>query len=144
MFYRVLLVLAVVFIVPLSGCDGLDGIIGANTVTVRLINQGDFDVDVTLYYYDHQEVEEELLVLLGDEVEYTIGDGNTRTFTQSCDDLQAIMIEDADLQIIGGIGPEANTDVLRDGDDFGCGDTIVFTFDHSDLIFDFEIDVDVE
>ena len=73
-----------------------------------------------------------------------VGDDDTRSFTQSCDDLQAIMIEDADLQIIGGIGPEANTDVLRDGDDFGCGDTIVFTFDHSDLIFDFEIEVDVE
>ena len=144
MFCRVLLVLAVVLVVPLSGCDALDDIIGGNTVTVRLVNQSDFDVDVTLYYYDHQDVDETLLVLLGDEVEYTIGDDDTRSFTQSCDDLQAIMIEDADLQIIGGIGPEANTDVLRDGDDFGCGDTIVFTFDHSDLIFDFEIEVDVE
>jgi len=141
---RVLLVLVTVLVAPLAGCDALQDIIGANTVTVRLVNEGDFDVDVTLYYYDHQEVEEALLVLLGDEVEYTIGDGNTRTFTQSCDDLQAIMISDADLQIIGGIGPEASTGVLRDGDDFGCGDTIVFTFDHSDLIFDFDVDVDVE
>ena len=36
------------------------------------------------------------------------------------------------------------TDVLRDGDEFGCGDTITFTFDHSDALFDFFITVEIE
>jgi hypothetical protein len=43
------------------------------------------------------------------------------------------MIDDADLQIVGGIGPETDTRVYRDGDDFNCGDSITFTFDHPTL-----------
>ena len=42
------------------------------------------------------------------------------------------------------MGPEANTDVLRDGDEFRCGSTIVFTFSHSAAVFDFGITTRVE
>ncbi|MCH7884473.1 MAG: hypothetical protein IIC01_04415, partial [Planctomycetes bacterium] len=52
--------------------------------------------------------------------------------------------DDADLLILGDIGPEANSDVLRDGDDFSCGDTIVFTFDHSGILVDFDVIVSVD
>jgi hypothetical protein len=45
--------------------------------------------------------------------------------------------------VVGEIGPETDTGVLRDGDDFGCGDRITFTFDHSAVIVDFDVTVDV-
>ena len=65
------------------------------------------------------------------------------TFTRDCDDLQAIMIEDADLQVLGGlITPDADTDVLRDGSDFGCGDTLTFTFSHPDIALSLNIAFD--
>ena len=35
-------------------------------------------------------------------------------------------------------------DVLRDGDDFRCGDTFVFTFDHSLVLVDFDVSVSVQ
>ena len=35
-------------------------------------------------------------------------------------------------------------DVLRDGDDFSCGDTIVFTFDHSGILVDFDVTVSID
>jgi len=74
---------------------------------------------------------------------FVIPPGGTRTFIRSCDDLQAIVLDDADLLILAGIGPETNTDVLRDGDDFRCGDLIEFTFSHSGAVFDFDVEVDV-
>jgi len=43
------------------------------------------------------------------------------------------------LLIIGGLGPETNSDVLRDNTDFSCSDTIVFTFDHTDALLDFDV-----
>jgi len=55
-------------------------------------------------------------------------------FSKDCDNLQAIIISDADLEVVG----EEDTGTLRDGDDFGCGDTIIFTFD----LIDFDITVE--
>jgi hypothetical protein len=70
--------------------------------------------------------------------------GKTETFTRDCDQLQAIVIDDTDLMVIGQLGPETDTDVLRDGDDFGCGDTLVFTFDHGPLFVDFAISTSIQ
>ncbi|UCE59506.1 MAG: hypothetical protein JSU63_18935 [Phycisphaerales bacterium] len=127
----------VVGLVFLAGCD----ILALNMVHVSLVNSSDYDVEVELYISDQQELPEVLLTELGDELQYTISAGQTVSFSRDCDELQAIMIEDADLQVIGGIGPEASTGVLRDGDDFNCGSFITFTFDHSDEILDFDITV---
>ena len=127
----------------LTGCDVLVGIILSNSTTVELVNNSDFNVDVVLYYDDTQEVPELLLVETGTRLEFTILPGQTQRFSRSCDELQAIVIDDADLRVIGGVGPEANSDVLRDGDDFSCGSTIRFTFDHSAAILDFDVTTSV-
>lgn len=126
-----------------TGCDALLDIIRTSTITVELVNNGDFDVDVELYYDDTQEIPEALLTETGTMLEFTILPGQTQRFTRSCDDLQALIIDDADLRVIGGVGPEADTGVLRDGDDFSCGSTIRFTFDHSEAIVDFSITTNV-
>lgn len=127
----------------LTGCEALLGFLLPTTTRVQLINNGDFPVEVTLYISDEQDIPESLLTELGDELVFTIGPGETTSFARDCDALQAIIIDDADLQLIGEVGPEADTGVLRDGDDFGCGDAIVFTFDHSAVIVDFDISVSV-
>ena len=131
------------FLGTLPSCDALDDIIGPTLVTVRLVNTGDFPVEVELYYDDEQLTPEVLLTEIGQQLEFTVPAGETTTFSRSCDDLQALIIEDADLNIIGGLGPETNTGVLRDGDDFNCGSTITFTFAHSAEIFDFDVNYTV-
>jgi len=127
-----------------AGCDALTALLGnlqPNLVTVELVNNGDFPVEGTLFYDNDQDTIEEILVETGTERAFTLAAGGRSSFSVNCDDLQAIIIDNASLQIVGDVGPEANTDVLRDGDEFGCGDTIVFTFDHSNAILDFDVTV---
>ena len=128
----------------LAGCDSLVGFLRERETTIVLANDSDFDVEVVLFYGADQNILEALLTGIGEEMTLTIGAGEQSTFSRDCDDLQAIIIDDADLLLVGQLGPEVKTDVLRDGNEFGCGDTITFTFDHSDVIFDFSITVDFE
>lgn len=133
----------VTLFVGIAGCDALLGLLQPRTVTIRLVNNSDFDVDVEMYTHDEQNVAEFLITEVGDRIDRTVGSGQSSTIVGDCDDIQAIIIEDADLLAVGGLGPEANTDVIRDGSDFGCGDTVTFTFDHSALITDFDVTVNV-
>lgn len=135
---------AVVFLSVLSGCDAVADLIGPSTVRVMLVNNGQFDVEGTLFYDDQQDLPKIVLTEFGEELDFTVPSGGSNTFVRACDDLQAIVIEDADLLIIGDIGPETSSGVLRDGDDFSCGDTIIFTFDHSGILLDFDVTVSIE
>lgn len=128
-----------------GGCDVLRGIIDTTTrTTVRLVNNTSFPVEVELWYSDTQEAPRDIITSLGEKVTLTIAAGEVSSFSRDCDELQAVVIEDADLRIIGGIGPETDSDVLRDGDDFGCADTITFTFTSSALGTDFTVSSSVE
>lgn len=121
-------------------CDVIGPIIQFRTTTVMLVNNADFPVDVKMFIHDDQIVLESIITEVGQELGFLIPASQTMSFSRSCDELQAIHIEDANLQVIFGAGPDAGTeDVLRDGSDFGCGDTLTFTFDHSDAIGDFDV-----
>ena len=120
------------------GCDALSLIELPRITTVRLVNNGEFDVLAGVAFSDEEDMPEAILEE-DDDLEFTIGPGQTRTFTRSCDDLRAIMVSHAELQIIGGVGPEADSGVVREDEDFSCGDVITFTFTHSDLIVDFDV-----
>ena len=135
------LLLMLVLIPAMAGCDAVSAIIAAQGVTVELVNNGDFDVEAKMFYYDDQDVIEALLEEIGTEVNLTVQPGNSTAFSQDCEDFQAFFLENAELRVIGAIGPEASTDVLRDGDEFRCGDTIVLTFDHSDALLDFDVTI---
>jgi hypothetical protein len=124
-----------------AGCDAINFVFGPVLVTVELVNNSDFPVEVRLFYDDEDDIPDFLLTETN-ERNFNLDPGETEQFTRSCDDLRAIMIDKAELQVIG-VSPDADTGVLRDGDDFECGDTIVFTFDHGPLLIDFDIDVDV-
>lgn len=127
-----------------AGCAFLDDLLGLNLTRVRLVNNGDFDVQAVLYFDDDQEIPRELLTEIGTRMEFTLAPGESASITRDCDALQAIVIDNAELMVIGQVGPEADTDVLRDGSDFGCGDTIILTLDHGPLLTDFDISVAVE
>ena len=147
MTHQVRYLLALLAICPVvSGCDALTELFEADTVTVALVNNSSLglDVEVEIYISDQQEIPELLLTELGTKLEYTIEAGETVTFSRSCDDLQAIVVSNAELQIVGDIGPATNSDVLRDGDDFSCGDTVVFTFDHSIVLIEFDVTATLE
>ncbi len=108
--------------VALPGCDVINVIdaLGPNKVTVTLTNDGDFPVQVRIFISDDQNVLETFIDELGDEREFTLPAGYRRQFDEDCDDLQAIIIDEADLQLGGiDVGPNANTKVFRDGSDFG-------------------------
>ncbi len=143
---RAILILVPAFAILLTvlpGCGYLETLLQLNTTAVQLVNDSDFNVQVVLYYDDDQNLPRAVLTEVGTQLEFTLIPGESRTFTRSCDDLQAIVIDDADLMVVGQIGPETDSDVLRDGTDFGCGDTIRFTFAHSDILTDFDVAVSV-
>ena len=132
-----------------GGCDALAFLFLPNTVTVTLINQATGTVDAEIYISDQQDIPRSLLLevdnnivdRLGERIDMTVIAGGQTSFFRSCDDLQAIMLGDADLNIIGGLGPDASSDVLRDGDDFNCGDQIQMIFRNSANILDFDVDL---
>ncbi len=126
---------------PLCGCDALLGYLGLDTVEVILNNQADYAVEVDLYLSDQEDISEAVLITLGEHLEFTLQPGTTQRFTRSCDDLKAIIIYDADLEVAGG--PDTESNVLRTDGDFNCADKITFTFDHSAAISDFNVSVDV-
>ena len=130
-------------ILPLAGCEALVGLLEPTSVTVSLVNTSDYDVEVQLLISDEQDIPEFMFGEIADELNYIVPAGNSVTFARSCEDLQAIMIEDADLLVLIGFGPETSTDLLRDGDEFRCGSTIVFPFLHSDSLLDFRVTTQV-
>jgi hypothetical protein len=95
---------------------------------VQLINNTDFVVRVRLFYHDNQLYPRALIEELGQELNFTIPAGATRSFGRDCYDVQAIFIENAELVIVGDVGPSRDTRVYHDGTDFACGDTLVFSF----------------
>ena len=135
----------VVLGVSVCGCASLLNFLQSSVTTVRLVNNGSFTVSVELYTSSEQNIPEAVLTADNDDrEEYAVPAGETVTFARDCDDLQAIIIDEADLNLVGQAGPEASTGVLRDGDDFGCGDIITFTFDHSEILVDFDVAVSVQ
>lgn len=128
----------------IAGCGVVLGLIAPHTTTVRLVNNSDFEVRVSMFIDDHQETPREVLTELGTNLEFSLAPGETASFSRDCDELQAIVIDKAELRIVGQVGPEADTHVLRDGTHFDCADLIVFTFDHSPLIVDFDISIEVQ
>jgi len=127
-----------------AGCGAIIDFFQPSTTSVTLINNSDFPVDVTLFIDDEQNIPEDALTEVGEQIDRTLQPGEVASFSRDCDELQAIIVEDADLRVVVGVSPETSTDVLRDGDDFGCGDRIIFTFDHSALLVDFNVTVDVQ
>lgn len=108
--------------------------------TIELVNSGISPVEVTMYIGGSQYTAKDLLRLFGEEIERTVPAGATVRIPYQCDDLQAVFIDNAQVSFLGsGLGPEEESDLVRDGSDFGCGDTIRFTFSYTLLNLDIAI-----
>lgn len=127
----------------LSGCGSLLDALNPPRTTVRLVNNADFEVRAVVVWSDNQNIPRDLLTSTGTRMEFTLAPREATSFTRECDSLQALIVNDAELRVIGQIGPHASSDVLRDGSEFDCRDTIEFTFDHSAAVVDFEVSVGV-
>lgn len=125
------------------GCGALLNFAFPDTTTVRVVNNAAFDVEYDLYYGDDENTLEAFLVEFGEHVHTTLAPGESTVIAEDCSNLKAVIIDDADLRIIGGIGPEDDTRVYREGDDFDCRETITFTFNSDSLGLSFEIDTDI-
>lgn len=130
MSYRVGSMFLIGFLLPMTGCDALRSILVPSTVTITFENESaQFKVDGTIVYDDRNHLLKADLRAFGTERDFDLDPGELFSFPPfDCDDLETLMIEDADLRIAIGISPETSTDVLRMGEDFECGDEIVFTF----------------
>lgn len=127
----------------IGGCGILLGALQPSEVVVALVNDGDYPVEGELCYSDEDDTVEELLEEFGTKRVFALAAGEESEFSLDCEELRAIILSKADLQLIGEVGPSTGTDVIRDGVNFECGDRIEFRFDHSDLILDFDVDVSV-
>lgn len=126
----------------MAGCSAFNGLFDPTSVTIQLVNNGSHEVRAIVYTSGDENVLKAILTTLGTRREFAIPAGQSATLVADCDDLRAIIIDKAELQSIGT--PSDETDVLREGDDYDCGNTIVFTFDHSLNVFDFNISVSVQ
>ena len=140
--HLIVVTLGAAFVAGIAGCDSLLAIVGSNTVTVRLVNTTAYPVDVEVFISDDDDVRAALITELGEKIQRTVPAGMTSSFSRTCEELQAIIIDDANLQLILGWGPDAHSSLLLDGEHFHCGDTITFTFTYSELTMDFDIDMD--
>ena len=146
--------LAILGLTMPTGCDAVDNaadileelvdLIDLSETTVTVVNASDtFRVDGEFRFDSPQELPRFLLEEFGARVEFDLGPGERISFSEDCDDLQAILLDDADLRVALGISPDVDSDVLRDGDDFGCGDEIIFTFTHPAIPTDLDVDITV-
>lgn len=122
-----------------AGCGELGIMFGLPVNRVVLRNDGKFSVNATLFVSSDEGISNDALTSVGTKIEYSIPPGESRSFDRNCADMRAIVIDEAQLDVVGGGGPTAHTDVLRDGADFNCRSTIEFVFDHSDIVLDFHI-----
>lgn len=128
-----------VLLLGVVGSCGDFGISLPGQMTISLVNRGNFEVDATLYYDSDKDTPFFLLTRSGTRVEFSVDDGDTVTFFRDCNRVGVIVVSDARLRVLSGLGPRASSDVLRMGSDFECGDRIIFTFDHSDALADFRV-----
>jgi len=126
------------------GCSALIGLVQPSTVTVQIVNNGTFPIVTTFYIDKDENIFDFLIKELGTKIEDTVQAGQSTTLTRSCSDLGAIILDKAELQIVGSVGPDTSDGILRQGEDFSCGDTITYTFNHSDALLDFDVTVTVQ
>lgn len=125
----------------IGGCNVLGDLFGPGVI-VTLVNDGDFDVDATIAFSSDPNISEADLIASGTEIELTIPPGESRSIRRDCLELRAVMIETAELQVIGGFGPTTQSEVIREGQgspQVFCQGFVTFTFDHNDSLVDFDV-----
>jgi hypothetical protein len=100
--------------------------------TMELVNNTDYPLHVSLYYSVVSSDQASVVKNSGVKTEFDVAPGETAALVQSCPDVQAVLVEDAQLSVNGSPGPAAGTQVYRANLDFLHGDTVIFTFTAAD------------
>lgn len=114
----------------MAGCELALDIILPTTVTITMVNTIDgFNIEGTIVYDNREALLKEDLVALGVDRVFNVAGGSSFSFAPlDCDDVESLVLDRAELQVIGDIGPSTDSEILRMGEEFECGDEIVFTF----------------
>lgn len=115
----------------------------ANVVTVEYVNDADADVAVWLYTDDEDDEDADDLVEDGEEWESLVPVGEAVSFNIDCDDVGSMVVGEAQLLVLGNIGPSTWTDDLHIGEEYECGDVVTFTFYNSPTLTELHAEVSV-
>ena len=135
-------------VVLLCGCDVVESlweVVGPNTVRVVLVNTTESDVDPQMFVNEEEDLLEFLLD--NDLNRFAEGvilePGDVEVFTFDCDDIGIVGSVDAELLFAPLISPDSSNDpILRQGEDFECGDEV--RFDFTGGLSDFHVSASVE
>jgi hypothetical protein len=122
-------------ILTLAGCGfGLD-IFLPSTVTITFVNEfTDLSIEGTVVFDNREAFIKEDLVGFGEERSFSVDGGQSLSLTPlSCGEVESLVLDRAELLVVGNVGPSTDSEILRIGEDFDCGDEIVFTFTGSIL-----------
>ena len=129
----------VLAVLPL-GCQGFLNSLNLGATSVRLVNNGQFAVSVTLVYDNNANVPDSDIGNQGTQATFNVPAGQSVDVTPiACPLIQAVKVLDATLQSGGSSQPHTHSDTFRQGPDYACGDRIIFTFTHSILLVDFSV-----
>lgn len=112
-------------------------------VTVQYVNDADADVLTSLLYMSDDDKDKDDLQEDGRQIDTLTPKGETKQIVLDCDEAGSLAIDRAKLLLIGDIGPTADTDDLHIDHDYGCGDTITFTYYNSPDLTSLHIQSDV-
>ena len=116
----------------------LGDILNPTTVNLRLVNDTDFQVDPEVFVSSTSFLAEGfVLPVVSEELLTTginrqsfdkLGSGETVSSSYDCDDIQAVMAKDAELQTGLLLSPEADSELFRMDQEFECGDTVTIQY----------------
>ncbi len=127
---RIALLTPIGLILTLGGCGfGLD-IFLPSTVTITFVNGiADFEIQGTVVFDNREAFIKEDLLGFGEERSFSVDGGRSFSLTPlDCGDVESLVLDRAELLVIGDLGPSTDSEILRIDEDFDCGDEIVFTF----------------
>lgn len=132
--------LLVISICLTTGCGNFGLVLDAlqlspTKVTVRLINETAFEVNPAVFVTPVGDLlidaltEAVVTANINEQTVFgTLAPGEDISRDYDCDDIQAFMVKDAELQSGIGISPEADSDLFLVDEDFECGDVITVRY----------------
>ena len=118
-----------------AGCGFGFDIFLPSTVTITFVNGiADFAIEGTVVFDNREAFIKEDLVGFGEELSFVLDGGESVSLAPlDCGDVESLVLDRAELLVLGDLGPSTDSDILRIDEDFDCGDEIVFTFTGSML-----------
>ena len=110
-------------------------------MTIRYVNAADADVAVSLLSLNDDDEDEDDLRDDGRETDTLVAFGEEQDIVLGCDRAGSLMIDNAQLLLVAGIGPSAGTDALHMGDDYECGDVVTVEFFNNPSATELHLDV---